>query len=222
VISSPHLLASNNKEAKIQIGQEEPIITQTYTSGTANVGSDILGQTIEYKDIGIIMTVTPRISDAGLITLEIQIEDSQVESVLIGSVNNLLRVPRFRKKTAKTTLSVMESQIIVIGGLIGDTKKANTSGIPFLSNLPVVGALFGRQDSGSTKTETILVMVPHIITDANQSRAVTQEFRQKVRGIADEIERRERGQAPPLQAPVPTMPPPKAPPQQQEYPVDQK
>jgi hypothetical protein len=69
-------------------------------------------------------------------------------------------------------------------------------------------------------------MTPHIITDADQSRAVTQEFRQKVRGIQDEIERRERGEAPPPKEPVPVAPPPKAPPPktppQQEFPVDQK
>ena len=217
VISSPHLLASNNKEAKIQIGQEEPIITQTYTSSTTTtVGSDILGQTIEYKDTGIIMTVTPRISDSGLITLEIQIEDSQVENAFIGSVNNLIKVPRFKKKTAKTTVSVLEGQIIVIGGLISDTKTANTSGIPFLSKMPVVGALFGRIESENSKTETILIMTPHIISDANQSRTVTDEFRQRVRGIHDYIERRERGEAPPLKEPVPNIPPPPTvqPPQQ--------
>ncbi|MCJ7640518.1 MAG: type II secretion system secretin GspD [Desulfobacterales bacterium] len=217
VISSPHLLASNNKEAKIQIGQEEPIITQTYTSSTTTtVGSDILGQTIEYKDTGIIMTVTPRISDSGLITLEIQIEDSQVENAFIGSVNNLIKVPRFKKKTAKTTVSVLEGQIIVIGGLISDTKTANTSGIPFLSKMPVVGALFGRIESENSKTETILIMTPHIISDANQSRTVTDEFRQRVRGIHDYIERRERGEAPPLKEPVPNIPlPPTVQPPQQ-------
>ena len=177
------------------------------------------------------MTVTPRISDAGLITLEIQIEDSQVATVTIGSKDNLLMVPRFLKKTAKTTLSVMEGQMIVIGGLIGDRRETNQSGVPFLSRIPVFGALFGTQTSKSNKTETILVMTPHIITDANQSRAVTEEFRQKVRGIHEEIERREKGQAPPPKAtspsvPPPSMlspsvPPPNAPPQQ-ESPVDQK
>ena len=221
IISSPHLLASNNKEAKIQIGSEEPIITQTYTSGTSTtVGSDILGQSIEYKDVGIIMTLTPRISDAGLITLEIEIEDSQVGTTGLGADANFV-VPRFLKKVAKTTLSVLEGQIIVIGGLIGDTKTANKSGVPYLNKVPVFGGLFGTQNSKSMKTETIIVMTPHIITDAMQSRTVTQEFRQKVRGIQEEIQRRETGAAPPPKAPSPSAPPPEAPPQY-EFPVDQK
>jgi general secretion pathway protein D len=192
VISSPHILASNNKEAKIQIGAETPIITQTYTSTTTTTTGDVLGQTIEYKDIGIILTVTPRISDAGLVTLEIQIEDSTVQKVTIGAVNNLLEVPAFRKKTATTTLSVLEGQLIVIGGLISDTKDTSNTGIPVINKVPLIGALFGVHRQTKEKTETLLLMTPHIITDASQSRAVTEEFRKKVRGIQREIERRER------------------------------
>jgi len=111
----------------------------------------------------------------------------------------------------------LEGQIIVIGGLISDTKTANTSGIPFLSKMPVFGGLFGKIESDNSKTETILVMTPHIISDANQSRTVTDEFRQKVRGIHDYIERREKGEAPPLKEPEPNVPPPPTvqPPQQQ-------
>jgi general secretion pathway protein D len=225
IISSPHLLASNNKEAKIQIGSEEPILTQTYTSSTAGTTSDIVGQSIEYKDIGIIMTLTPRISDAGLITLEIEIEDSQVGTTGLGTDGDFV-VPRFLKKVAKTTLSVLEGQIIVIGGLIGDTKTATKTGVPYLSRIPVVGGLFGTQQSKSQKTETIIVMTPHIITDAVQSRTVTQEFREKVRGIQEEIRRREAGEAPPPKPPSPSVPPaqvppPKTPPSY-EFPVDQK
>jgi general secretion pathway protein D len=191
VISSPHILASNNKEAKIQIGQEQPILTSTYTS-TATTSSDVVTGTIEYKDIGIILTVTPRISDAGLTTLELQIEDSKADTTTIGSQNNLLTVPIFRKKTAKTTLSVVDGQMIVIGGLIGDSKTVNKSGIPFLSKIPILGALFGRQDYIDSKTETILLMTPHIISDQTKSKAVTDEFQQKLKEIRKEMEERER------------------------------
>ena len=107
--------------------------------------------TIEYKDIGIILTVTPRISDAGLITLDLQIEDSKVDTTTIGSQTNLLKVPLFRKKTAKTTVSVLEGQMIVIGGLIGDSKTVNKSGIPFLSKIPLLGGLFGTQQYVDSK-----------------------------------------------------------------------
>jgi general secretion pathway protein D len=148
--------------------------------------------TIEYKDIGIILTVTPRISDAGLITIELQIEDSTADTTQIGSQSNLLTVPLFKKKTAKTTLSVIEGQMIVIGGLIGDSKTLKKSGIPFLSKIPILGGLFGRQEYVNSKTETILLMTPHIITDQTRSRAVTDEFQQKLKQLRKDIEEREK------------------------------
>jgi general secretion pathway protein D len=189
VISSPHILASNNKEAKIQIGKSQPILTNTYTTAATGTASSVVEGTIEYKDIGIILTVTPRISDAGLITLEFQVEKSDVATVTLGTLPS---VPVFDKKTAKTVLSVLEGQSIIIGGLIEDTKKRNKAGVPLLSKIPILGALFGTQDFGNKKTELILMMTPHIITDHLQSNAVTQEFREKVEGLKKELEKKEK------------------------------
>jgi general secretion pathway protein D len=188
VISSPHILASNNKEAKIQIGSSQPILTNTYTT-TATGTPGVVEGTIEYKDIGIILTVTPRISDAGLISLEIQVEKSDVKTTTLG---NLTSVPSFDKKTAKTVLSVSEGQTIIIGGLIEDTKKRNKAGVPLLSRIPLLGALFGTHDFEDTKTELILLMTPHIIADSSQSNAVTREFREKVDKIQRELEKKEK------------------------------
>jgi general secretion pathway protein D len=186
VISSPHIIASNNKEAKIQIGTSQPILTNTYTT-TATGTPGVVEGTIEYKDVGIILTVTPRVSDGGLVTLEITIEDSSVDTTSLGTLGN---IPVFKKKTAKTILSVLESQMIVIGGLIEDSKNVTKSGIPFLSRIPIIGALFGKHVYTIGKTELILLMIPHIITDHTQSNAVTQEFREKVEGIKKELEER--------------------------------
>jgi general secretion pathway protein D len=190
VVSSPHILASNNKEAKIQIGKSQPILTNTYTTGyTTGTTSGVVEGTIEYKDIGIILTVTPRISDVGLITLELQMEKSDVATVTLGTLPS---VPVFDKKTAKTVLSVLEGQSIIIGGLIEDTKIRNKGGVPLLSRIPILGALFGTQDFQNKKTELILMMTPHIITDHIQSNAVTKEFRDKVEGLKKELEEKEK------------------------------
>jgi len=185
VISSPHILASNNKEAKIQIGVSQPVLTTTYTT-TATSSINVVEGTIEYKDVGIILSVTPRISDGGLVSMEITIEDSSVETTSLGGLAN---IPYFKKKTAKTTLSVSEGQMIVIGGLIETSKKRDKSGLPYLSRIPILGALFGSHDYQDKKTELILLMIPHIITDQIQSRAVTQEFRDKLEGIKKELKK---------------------------------
>jgi len=188
VISSPHIIASNNKEAKIQIGSSQPILTSTYTSSGLTATGLVEG-TIEYKDIGIILTVTPRISDGGLVSMEISVEDSTVDTTALG---NLPSVPVFGKRTAKTVLSISEGQSIVIGGLIQDSKNVTKSGIPLLSRIPLLGALFGRQQYTTGKTELILLMTPHIITDQLQSDTVTREFREKVEGIRKELEKMEK------------------------------
>jgi general secretion pathway protein D len=186
VISSPHVLASNNKEARIQIGQSQPILTNTYTTtGTTSTG--VVEGTIEYKDIGIILTVTPRISDGKLVTLDISIEQSTVGKTALG---NLSDVPFFPKKTAKTTLSIMEKQTVVIGGLIEDRKETVKTGIPYLSKIPILGALFGYHTNTVNKTETLLFLTPHVISDLGDSNRVTDEFREKIYSIQKELERK--------------------------------
>jgi len=185
VISSPTLLASNNKEARIQIGSSQPILTNTYTTtGTATPG--VVEGTIEYKDIGIILTVTPRISDGKLVTLDVAVESSTVGQTTLGTLPS---VPFFGKKTAKTTLSIMEGQVIVIGGLIEDRKTQTTEGVPFLSKIPILGALFGYKTDQVDKTETVLLLTPHVISDMDESHRVTQEIRDKMLGIRKELER---------------------------------
>ncbi len=189
VLSSPHLLASNNKEAKIQVGTSQPILTNTYTTTATGTATAVVEGSIEYKDIGIILTVTPRISDGGLVTMELSIEDSTVSNTSLGSLSN---VPVFSKKTAKTTLSIMEGQTIIIGGLIEETKITNKSGVPVLSKIPILGGLFGSQDYEKHKTELMLLLTPHVITDIDQSNAITREFKGKVDTIRKELEKTER------------------------------
>jgi general secretion pathway protein D len=188
VISSPHILASNNKEARIQIGTSQPILSNTYTT-TATGTPGVVEGSIEYKDTGIILTVTPRISDGGLVSLDINVESSTVATTSLG---NLSSIPVFNKKMAKTTLAILEGQTIVIGGLIEETKDQTSSGVPFLSKIPILGALFGYQSYEKKRTETLLLMTPHVITDLDQSIAITREFREKVGGIKKEVEMRDK------------------------------
>ncbi|MGA2957583.1 MAG: secretin N-terminal domain-containing protein, partial [Thermodesulfobacteriota bacterium] len=184
VISSPHVMASNNKEARIQIGSSQPILTNTYTT-TATGTPGVVEGTIEYKDIGIILTVTPRISDAKLVTLDLSVESSTVGTTALG---NLTSVPVFGKKTAKTTLSIIEGQTIVIGGLIQDSKDTIKTGLPFLSRIPILGALFGYHDYEVSKTETVIFLTPHVIGEMEDSNRITEEFREKLWGVQRELE----------------------------------
>ncbi len=203
VLTSPNLLASNNKEAKIQIGTSEPILTNTYTStgvvgGTAAASGFVEG-TIEYKDIGTILTITPRIGDGGLVTLELSIEESSLTTREIGrkdtsstagvaSASSTFSVPAFRKTTAKTVLSIKEGQTIAIGGLIRKEKSNSNQGLPLLAKIPLIGFLFGKNKSTDERRELILLLTPHIITDEIQSKTVTDEFKDKIEGLKKTFE----------------------------------
>jgi general secretion pathway protein D len=204
VLTSPHLLASNSKEAKIQIGTSEPILTNTYTStgtATTTTPTGFVEGTIEYKDIGTILSVTPRISDGGLVTLELSIEESSLDSREIGrkdtsgvvggvaSASSTFSVPAFNKTTAKTVLSIKDGQTIAIGGLIRNNKDVSQQGVPILSKIPVIGFFFGKNKRAYDRRELILLLTPHIITDEIQSKTVTDEFREKIEGLKKGFER---------------------------------
>jgi general secretion pathway protein D len=203
VLTSPHLLASNNKEAKIQIGTSEPILTNTYTStgtATATTPTGFVEGTIEYKDIGTILSITPRISDGGLVSLELSIEESSLDSREIGrkdtsttaavaSSSSTFSVPAFNKTTAKTVLSIKDGQTIAIGGLIRKTKDVSSQGVPFFSKIPVIGFFFGKNTRRNDRRELILLLTPHIITDETQSKTVTEEFREKIEGLKKDLEK---------------------------------
>jgi general secretion pathway protein D len=98
----------------------------------------------------------------------------------------------FDKRTAKTILSILEGQTIVIGGLIQDTKNTVKSGVPLLSKIPVIGGLFGTQTYTKRKTELLIMLTPHVIADIYQSNAVTQEFKEKVEGLRRELEKKKK------------------------------
>jgi general secretion pathway protein D len=123
--------------------------------------------------------------------MEISIENSTVNASAIP-LGNLQNVPVFGKKTAKTILSVMEGQTIVLGGLIADSKEKITSGIPLLSKIPIIGALFGFQTYEKKRDELILLMTPHIISDQFKSDDVTREFKEKVEGMRKQLEEKEK------------------------------
>ena len=207
VVTSPHLLASNNKEAKIQIGTSEPILTNTYTStgvGTSVTPTGFVEGTIEYKDIGTIVSITPRISDGGLVTLELSIEESSLDSRELGrkdtsgvvagvaSSSSTFTVPAFNKTTAKTVLSIKEGQTIAIGGLIRKTKDVSSQGVPFLGKIPVIGFFFTKNTRKDDRRELILLLTPHIITDEIQSKTVTDEFREKIQGLKQDFEKNKK------------------------------
>ncbi|MBW2146265.1 MAG: hypothetical protein JRI22_04490, partial [Deltaproteobacteria bacterium] len=186
ILSSPHIIASDNTSASINIADEIPIITGQVTT-TDPTGGDAgvrtVEQTIEYRSAGIILTVTPHINDMGLVRMDIQQTVSEVSDKTVAGVD----APVFFNRTAKTTLTVNDSQTIVIGGLIREKKDRVRSGVPFLYKIPVLGFLFGFDSHQINKTELMILITPHVIRGYDDVDIVTREFQKKVKSIRESV-----------------------------------
>ena len=181
VLSSPHVLAANNKEAKIEVGQEVPIVTSEYTPEAFSTGgtSDTTSRSIQYRDTGIILTVTPRINEKGLVAMDIDQEVSQVSEQTITGISS----PIITKRSAKTSLVVQNGSTIVIGGLIQEQKERSISGIPFFSKIPLLNYFFSYTKHKVTKTELVILITPHTIRSLEEADLITKEFKDKIEGL---------------------------------------
>jgi general secretion pathway protein D len=176
VISSPHIMVTDNQVAKINVGSSVPIQGQSTVTGT----SGVITTSVSYVDTGVVLSVRPHINSGGLVTLEINQEVSDVQE---GVTTTGLNSPTINKRSAQTTVAVQSGDTMVLGGLIKDDKNAGSSGLPFLSEIPVVGALFGAKTDATTRRELIITITPRVVTDNQQARDVTAEFRKKLTGM---------------------------------------
>lgn len=175
ILSRPSVLASNSIPAKIDVSQEIPVASSQYeyTSGD----NPMVSTDIEYRDTGIMLSVTPNINEQGLVTMDVSQEISeQASNVSVGGKD----YPSFFKRNTETTLTVQSGQTIVIGGLIRETKTDGASGMPWFTNIPVLGFLFGKTSDSINKTELIILISPYVIDSPDDVDAITQEFSRKI------------------------------------------
>lgn len=205
LLATPHILVSDNREAKIQVGQSVPLITsQTYgTPGVAPI------QTVQYRDIGIILKVKPRVNEGGLVALEIYQEVSTFETITLGVADKQIII---NKTDAATNVVVQNNQTIVIGGLIREDKTKSKSGIPYLSAIPFIGWIFGSWDDTDSRQELIILLTPRVIKSAEEAKSVTSGYVDNISETSKGgIQKQEliRQEAPP--AAVPGTPPARKP-----------
>ncbi|MGB9596850.1 MAG: type II secretion system secretin GspD [Candidatus Poribacteria bacterium] len=158
VLSTPKILTVDNKEAVINIGQEVPYLESTQQTNTGLVTS------YSYKDVGVILTVTPRINKSGTVSLDV---NQQINNLIEFTLFN---APIIAKREASASVTVKDGQTMIIGGIMQDNKTETVNRVPILSSFPFIGNLFKRKEITSTKTELIVFITPHIIRnpeDAN-------------------------------------------------------
>jgi general secretion pathway protein D len=169
VLSSPTLTVLDNHTAKLQVGDQVPVISESATSGTTGTTTT----SIQMKDTGVILGVTPRISSNGHILLDIEQEVSDVVSTTTSTINS----PTIRQRKVSSTVEVGDGQSIVIGGLVQEQEQKNTDAIPVLGKLPVIGAAFRNRANQTKRTELMIFIRTRIMRDQNDAQAITEEFR---------------------------------------------
>lgn len=178
ILSTPHILTLNNEEAEIVVAQNIPFLksqtgTAESTSTTGTPTTAVL-QTFEFKDVGIVLRITPQISRGRFVRLNIFQEVSDV-----GAAEELTTTPTTFKRQAKTTVVVENSQTVVIGGLIQDTQRQTTSGVPCLASVPILGNLFRSQGIGPNEKRNLLIFItPHIVNTPAELAEITERMRE--------------------------------------------
>jgi general secretion pathway protein D len=192
-LATPHVIAADNREAHILIGEEVPILTSTSTSLlTANAQTV---NSVQYRDTGKILTIVPQVNSAGLVNMEIRQEVSAVGARVFGNTNS----PSFTSREAETTVVVQTGESVLIGGIIDDQLTRSRSGVPFLMDIPVLGHLFRTDSEKLDRTELIILITPHVIRDREEARNITDEFESRIRSLKGMLER--------VQGPKSTPPP---------------
>lgn len=182
ILSSPTILASNSVPATIDISTEVPVATSQYQYST--VDNPVLSTTIEYRDTGVMLTVTPHINELGLVTMELDQEVSdQAGNVSVGGND----YPSFFKRSAQTTLTVQSGQTIVIGGLIKQNKTNSATGAPWFASIPVLNFIFGKTTDQDTKTELIFMLSPYVIIQPDDVDVITKNFKEKVSSLFPDL-----------------------------------
>ena len=174
VISAPSVIASDNTAASINISTEIPVASAQYEYNTSG---GVTSTSIQYRNTGIILTVTPHINERGLVSMELSQEYStQASGVTVAGKE----YPSFRQRSVNTTLTVGQRQTIVIGGLIQENQDATESGLPLLSKIPFFKYLVGTHKKTASRSELIISITPHVIISLEDVDSVTNDFRKKI------------------------------------------
>jgi general secretion pathway protein D len=174
ILSTPTLLTLDNEEARIIVGQNVPFITGQYaTTGTTATVQPF--QTIERRDVGLVLRVRPQITEGGTVKLNLYQEVSRVQDTSAAG-------PILSKRALESSVVVDDQQIVVLGGLIQDSLNDNTQKIPYAGDVPVFGSLFRYDNRQRQKTNLMIFLKPTIVRTTNAGHELTSERYDYLRG----------------------------------------
>ena len=183
VLSSPSLVVLDNKTATLQVGDQVPIVTQTARGVTATDAPIV--NSVQLKDTGVILSVTPRVNDSGRVILDIQQEVSSVVKTTTSGIDS----PTIQQRKIKTSVVVTDGEALALGGLIQERETTGKAKVPVLGDVPIIGAAFRQKTSNVSRTELIIFIRPRVIRDMDEARRITKEFRSELSIQAPRVRR---------------------------------
>lgn len=179
VISTPRLLVLSNQTARLQVGDVVPIITQSATN--AETSNSTIVNNVTYKETGVVLEVTPRVNSGGYVTMDV----NQSVSNVVNTTTSQIDSPTFQQRRLNSTISVKSGETILLGGLIQQNDNREGQGIPILHDLPGIGPLFGTHTNSTGRTELIMLLTPHVISNEADSRALTARIERQFQTVLD-------------------------------------
>jgi general secretion pathway protein D len=178
VISAPKVMVLNNHTASLQVGDQVPVSTGNLATGGTTEPTVV--NEIQYMPTGVLLTVTPRVNDSGLVLLDIMQEVSDVKK----TTSSNLDTPTIGDRKFTSSIAVHDGQTIALGGLIRDNNSHGRDGIPFLSQIPYLGSLFGSTDNTDDRVELLVLLTPRVIRNAQDAKTITDELKEKIGTVA--------------------------------------
>ncbi|MEF9437574.1 MAG: hypothetical protein L0922_02040 [Candidatus Mariimomonas ferrooxydans] len=170
ILSTPQILTSDNKEAEIIVGENVPFISKRERDITT---TNTVLSSIERKNVGISLIITPQITEGDYVKLDIY---QEISSVKEGSENIITSVgPSTTTRSTKTSVIVKDAQTVVIGGLIQEKEEDSIAKLPILGDIPILGWLFKHKSTTKTRTNLLVFITPHIVKDSEQLSKITKE-----------------------------------------------
>lgn len=173
VISSPSVLVQDNHTATIQVGDQQPVQSSTTISDGGTTTSSI-----EFKDTGVILSVTPSVNAGGLVSMMV---DQSVTDV--GPVDVATGQRSFLQRQISSKVAVRSGESVVLGGLIRDNTTRGRQGVPVLQEIPLFGALFSTTTNSASRTELLVMITPRVVRSETDLRQVGEELRRRMRSL---------------------------------------
>lgn len=191
ILSTPVILTTDNTEAKIVVGEQRPVVTSSSTTTAGEQRS-----AYEYKDIGINLSVTPRVNPGRYVVMEVA---QNVDNVGGFETIDGNRVPIITKRELEAQIAVQSEQTIVMGGLVSTDKRKSRVRVPLLSRIPVLGALFRSDTSDNTRRELLVLLTPYVMMSPQETGEQTERLHNA--SYSSETEWHEGWSASPLSTP---------------------